>query len=94
MSAPRSGPWHVSFEKKHGPLFLGALLSTKIPRVRVVERGEYWYFTLPNTRAAVACWLGFLAGRRNKMGYILGGPRTSDPADKVVFPAPKSRKAG
>lgn len=65
--------WLVSLEKRHGRMFLIALLASRITRIRVVEFNGAWYFRLPDTRAAHACWQGYLAGHNNRIGYTLGG---------------------
>lgn len=85
-----NGYWVVSFSKKHAPPFLVALLSTGVTRVRVMEKLEYWYFRLPDTRAAYACWYGFLAGKRNRLGYIMGGSwPPAAPDQKLIYPSKK-----
>lgn len=71
--------WVVVVPLADGPTLLIALFGARVSGLRVVELRGNWYFRLPSTRAAWACWHGFVAGRntgrnRKRMGYTMGSP--------------------
>lgn len=94
---PKRVPWGatrvVALHKRPAALFYMALLmSGCTTRLRVVSVGRTWYFHLPPTQAAAACWLGFSAGKPNT-GYQSGSFANLWPTrpDTVIHPPPKPK---